>query len=160
MSSADNLCKQFGPRSGSTKRQAWSESKLLDTLPIFTKEFFRKTTTNWFCKKNISRRQNQDKLPLWQRVNELKWKVYLHVSSLSLIFTCYNTAQSRTHIDFTIECACVCVEMMTSEVCGIDFSWLSLYRYSCRLVYISKAMPIYVYLLIGVHMGIFTGKNN
>ena len=31
-SSADNLCKQFGPRSGPTTCQSWSGSKPLDTL--------------------------------------------------------------------------------------------------------------------------------
>ena len=31
VSSADNLCKQFAPRSGLTKCQAWSGSKLFDT---------------------------------------------------------------------------------------------------------------------------------
>ena len=30
--SADNLCKQFGPRPGPKKRWAWSESKLFDTV--------------------------------------------------------------------------------------------------------------------------------
>ena len=37
---ADNFCKQFGPRSGPTKRRAWSRSKLFDTLMVFLKEFF------------------------------------------------------------------------------------------------------------------------
>ena len=31
VSSADNFCKQIGPRSGSTKHWAWSGSKLFDT---------------------------------------------------------------------------------------------------------------------------------
>ena len=31
LTSNDNLCKQFGSRSGPTKRQAWSGSKLFDT---------------------------------------------------------------------------------------------------------------------------------
>ena len=31
MSSADNLCKQFGPRSGPTECRFWSGSKLFDT---------------------------------------------------------------------------------------------------------------------------------
>ena len=55
MSSADNLCKQFGPRSGTvtTKCWAWSGSKLFDTLMVFLKVIFRKS---WFLKK-ISRRQ-------------------------------------------------------------------------------------------------------
>ena len=39
-SSADNFCKQFGPRSGLTESWAWSGSKLVDTLIVFLKEFF------------------------------------------------------------------------------------------------------------------------
>ena len=41
-SSADNFCKQFGTWSGPTKCQAWSGSKLFDTLMIFLKELFEK----------------------------------------------------------------------------------------------------------------------
>ena len=41
MSSADDLCKQFGHRSGPTECKAWSGSKLLDTLMVFLKEFFK-----------------------------------------------------------------------------------------------------------------------
>ena len=40
--SADNLCKQFGPRSSPTKHRVWSGSKLFDTLMVFLKEFFKK----------------------------------------------------------------------------------------------------------------------
>ena len=42
VSSADNLCKQFGPRSGPTKRRARSGSKLSEPLMVFLKEFFEK----------------------------------------------------------------------------------------------------------------------
>ena len=35
--SADNLCKQFGPRSGPTKCRAWSGSKLFDTRMVLKK---------------------------------------------------------------------------------------------------------------------------
>ena len=42
MLSADNFCKQFGPRSGPTKRQAPSGSNLFDTLIVFLKEFVEK----------------------------------------------------------------------------------------------------------------------
>ena len=55
MSSADNLCKQFGPRSGPTKCRAWSGSKLFDTLNmiipeiIFWKSWFWKSADN-LCK--------------------------------------------------------------------------------------------------------------
>ena len=38
--SADNLCKQFGPRSGLTFCWSWSGSKLFDTLIVFKKYFF------------------------------------------------------------------------------------------------------------------------
>ena len=37
VSSVDNLCKQFGPRSG-----PWSGSKMFDTHIVFLKEFFEK----------------------------------------------------------------------------------------------------------------------
>ena len=39
MLSADNLCEQFGPRSGPTKRLAWSGST---DARYFLKEFFEK----------------------------------------------------------------------------------------------------------------------
>ena len=42
MPSADNICKQFGPRLGPTKCRAWSGSKLFDTLMVFPTEFFQK----------------------------------------------------------------------------------------------------------------------
>ena len=42
MSSADNLCKQFGHRSGLTECRSWSGSKLFDTLIVLLKEFFEK----------------------------------------------------------------------------------------------------------------------
>ena len=38
--SADDLCKQFWPRSGATKCRAWSGSKLFGTLMVYLKEFF------------------------------------------------------------------------------------------------------------------------
>ena len=52
VSSADNFCKQFEPRSDPTNCWAWSGSKLFDTLRVFPKEFFEKV---YFEK--ISRRQ-------------------------------------------------------------------------------------------------------
>ena len=48
-SSADNFCKQFGPRSGLTKCRA-----LFDTLMIFLKEIFEKVDLE-----KISRRQKK-----------------------------------------------------------------------------------------------------
>ena len=42
MLSTDNHDKQVGPKSGSTKGQAWIGSKLFDTLMVFLKDFFSK----------------------------------------------------------------------------------------------------------------------
>ena len=41
MSFADNLCKQFGPRSGPTESRACSGSNVFATLMVFLKEFFK-----------------------------------------------------------------------------------------------------------------------
>ena len=51
-SSDDNLCKQFGPRSGPTFCRSWSGSKPSDTLIEFLKYFF----LNWkkWADENIS----------------------------------------------------------------------------------------------------------
>ena len=38
----DNICQQFGPRSGPMKCQARSGSKLFDSLILFLKEFLGK----------------------------------------------------------------------------------------------------------------------
>ena len=42
LSSADNLCKQFGTTSGLTKCRSWSGFKLFDTLLVVLKECFEK----------------------------------------------------------------------------------------------------------------------
>ena len=64
VSSADNFCKQIGPRSGPLKRWYWSESKLFDTQMVFLKEFFEKLIL-----KKISRRQKgMNNFPGGQRV--------------------------------------------------------------------------------------------
>ena len=64
--SADNLCKQFVPRSGLTICQACSESKQFATLMLFQKEFFEKFN----LKKKISRRHVLKKIPAC-KVNHL-----------------------------------------------------------------------------------------
>ena len=63
VSSADNLCKQFWSRSGSTKCRAWSGSRLFDTLMVFLKEFFEKVDVE----KN-SRRQKVCKITQNNRI--------------------------------------------------------------------------------------------
>ena len=42
MSSADDFCKQLGPRSGPTERRSWPGSKQFDTLMVFLKKFSKK----------------------------------------------------------------------------------------------------------------------
>ena len=55
VSSADNLGKQFGPRSGPTR----SGSKLFDILMVFLKEFFQKVN----LEKNQQTTKKEEKLP-------------------------------------------------------------------------------------------------
>ena len=80
------ICKQFGPRSGPTKRRAWSGSKLLGIQLIFPKDHLGKTTT---INELILKKYQQTTKP-WQitskarRVNELKWKV-LHVHACFML---------------------------------------------------------------------------
>ena len=62
--SADNLGKQFGPRSGPTKRRSWSGSNLFDTLTVFLKEFFEKVV----FEKNHQTTKKHEKLCRRQRV--------------------------------------------------------------------------------------------
>ena len=64
VSSADNFCKQFRSRSGLTKCQAWSGSKLFDTLIKYLKEFFQKID----FEKNQQTTKKHAKLPSRQSV--------------------------------------------------------------------------------------------
>ena len=62
VSSADNLCKQFGSKSGPTICRVWSGSQLFDTLIMFLKEFFKKV--------NIRQQKSVKNYAVnWQRVN-------------------------------------------------------------------------------------------
>ena len=65
VSSADKFCKQFGPRSGLTKSQALSGSKLFDTLMVLLKEFFKKVD----FEKNQQTTKIPQKIPRRQRVD-------------------------------------------------------------------------------------------
>ena len=55
LSSAENLCKQFGPRSGPTFCWSLSRSKLLDSLIVLLKDYFEKV--------NFEDKENHEKLP-------------------------------------------------------------------------------------------------
>ena len=65
VSSADNLSKRFGPRSGQTFCRAWSGSKLLTLWWYSWKIFLGKK----LILKKIGKRQKQEKLHSMQRVN-------------------------------------------------------------------------------------------
>ena len=83
MSSADNICKQFGSRSGPTKRRASSGSKLFDTLMIFLKEFTKKLILK------ISRRHKSMNISQRQSSNIAQWD-YCNIwdTSFLLVFEC------------------------------------------------------------------------
>ena len=55
--SADNLRKQFGPRSDPTKCWARSGSKLFDTLVVFLKEFFERVEIDKLHPEGIFRKK-------------------------------------------------------------------------------------------------------
>ena len=86
MSSADNFCKQFGPRAGPTKCRSWSGSKLFDTLIVFLKDFVKKadsekiqqtTTKAW-------------KLPSMQKVKQQKNNITSGLmKTLHLLIACW-----------------------------------------------------------------------
>ena len=150
MSSADNLCKQFRPRSD-PKGMIWIKTAWHST-DIAEKSRKKYNNKKADFEKNISRRQNQGKSPRRQK-ESMNWNgrcyMYMQVSCLSLIFAYfpYGTVQDTHRLLQLRVCVRACVKVMTSEVCGIDFRWISGYRYSCRLVYITIAMQIYhVYL--------------
>ena len=57
VSSADNLCKQFGPKSGPTILRAWSGCNLFDIQMVFLKKMFEKVD----FEKKITRQQESTK---------------------------------------------------------------------------------------------------
>ena len=59
-SSADNFCKQFGPRSGPIESRPWSRSKQFDSLIVFMKEFFEKVN---FEKKSVNDNKSMKNYP-------------------------------------------------------------------------------------------------
>ena len=65
MPPADNLCKQFETRSGSTECRAWSGSKLFDThdIPerVLREVDFEKKSADYIQKKNTSKITQQVK---------------------------------------------------------------------------------------------------
>ena len=70
MSSACYFCKQFGPRSGPTKRRAWSGSKLFDTLIVFLKEFFE--IVNFEKNQQTTKKKHETEYPACKELNSLR----------------------------------------------------------------------------------------
>ena len=67
LSSAGNLCKQFGPRSGPTECQACSGSKLFDTDSVL-KELFEKINFEKNYENYDRNYEKHEKLPSMQSV--------------------------------------------------------------------------------------------
>ena len=65
VSSADNVGKQFGLRSGPTIRQARAGSKLFDILMVFLKDFFQKVN----FEKNSRRLKIMKNYPVGNELN-------------------------------------------------------------------------------------------
>ena len=82
VSSAANLCKRFGPRSGLTKRRAWSGSNLFDTQMVALKEFFENERF-W---------KNQQTTKACKITTQGGKRVYLH---LLIVFTCVKSPLKR-----------------------------------------------------------------
>ena len=96
MSSADNLGKQFGPRSGLKNRQgsrAGSGSKLFDTLMVYLKEFFQ----NVNFEKNQQTIKKHEKLPSMQWAN---WQMPIWAMSWENQHFAY--AKTKTQISFAV----------------------------------------------------------
>ena len=64
LSSADIHRRQFGPRSGPTECRSWSGSRLLDTLMVFLKEFFKKV--------NFEKKSADDRRKAWKITQHAK----------------------------------------------------------------------------------------
>ena len=78
VSSADNLCKQLGSRSGPTFGRAWSGSKLFDILMVFLKEFFE--TTDY---EKYQQTTKSVKSLSMQRIKRKMWNIFSRTYLLS-----------------------------------------------------------------------------
>ena len=78
MSSADNFCKQFGPRSGLTKHRPWSESILFDNMLVFLTKLFENVLL-----KNQQKTKKHAKLTSMQRVKFLLNKKNIAITPTS-----------------------------------------------------------------------------
>ena len=66
---ADNLCKQFGPRSGLTEYPVGSRSKLLVTLIVFLRKYFEEVN---FEKKSVDDDKKYERLSMQRVLNQCR----------------------------------------------------------------------------------------
>ena len=104
VSSADNFCKQFGPRPGLTKCRAWSGSNLFDTQMVFLKQFWKK---RWFWEKNQQTTKKHEKYPMGGAKSSVIIKEHnisdgLVWTYISLSMTCF---LSRRYISSLWSCS-------------------------------------------------------
>ena len=108
--SADNFCKQFGSRSGLTKRRAWFGSKLFDrwySLQILSKKLIlkkaaddKKTCKNFPAGKDLSRKDTDH-----QPVHHLHNRSQLHHQPMQHLYSmiqllCQAAQTSYTSLTF------------------------------------------------------------
>ena len=116
MSTTDSFWKQFVHRSGPTKRQARSGSKLFNTLMVFLKEFFEKVDIEKHQQTTIS----MQKLPSVQIVYFQDKKV------LHSVLLCPDILGE---ISFVLHCTCCSHEMPLKIVCACAAPHPSLHLY-------------------------------
>ena len=96
VSSADKLCKQFGPRSGPKKCRAWSGSKLFDTLKVFQKEFFKKFT----FRKTSRWQKSMRNYPVGKELNPYNFKSFILKIFEGQILSQNNSNSWSTHTTY------------------------------------------------------------
>ena len=88
VSSADNVCTQFGIRSSLTKRRAWSGSNLVDTEMVFLEEYLK---IGRFWKKSADDKKHAKLSPRGQRVNLRLFSQCTHEVGNYRIYMCEDT---------------------------------------------------------------------
>ena len=97
LSSANNLCKQFGPNQAQQNVGAWSGSKLFDTLMVFLKDVFEK------LKKKIQMTKMHAILSSMQRVKRLMPVVRSLIGPSLVLLLCFRQRSESHCLLFTEE---------------------------------------------------------
>ena len=87
LSSADSLCKQFGPGSGLTFCRSWSGSKLFDTPILFLKEFIEKIKFEKKCPQTTTKAWKITQHPEITNSQLMSWILHTVQLNLSLAVT-------------------------------------------------------------------------